>query len=99
RHRQRELLTEEAINEAPAAHFAAVFQAAEGHGQLAPARQVGLARQQVAEYHTIARQQRAASRFNRMLAFHVLRPIEQRPAAGGVARARSPAGALPGAPL
>ena len=85
---KRELLAEESVDEASAAHFAAIFQAAEGDQQLAPLRQVRLARQHFAEDHAVAAQQHPAGGFDHLGAVRALAGIEQRPASGGVARPR-----------
>ncbi len=49
RDRKRELLSQESIDESPAAHFSAIFEPAIADLQFAPARQIRFPHQQVAE--------------------------------------------------
>ena len=61
---KRKLLANKSVNEPPAAHFAAIFQSAEADLQLAPARQIRLSRQQIAEHNAITPQQHPATGFD-----------------------------------
>ena len=56
RHRKRELLSQKSIDEAPATHFAAVFETAVADLQLTPAWQIRFAHQQVTEDDAVAPQ-------------------------------------------
>ena len=89
RHRQRKLFAEEAVDEAAAANFAAIFEAAEGDQQLTPLGQVGFARKHFAEHDAVALQQHPAGGFERAPFRRSASPVyssDQRPAA--VTRAR-----------
>ena len=71
-----------------AANFAAIFQATECDKQLAPLRQVRLARQHLAEDHAVTPQQHPAGRLGGFASVRTFGGIEQRPAARRVPRTR-----------
>src|ERR1019366_5918134 len=85
-YRKRELLSEKSIDEAPAAHFAAVFQAAVTDLQFPPAWQIRFPCQQVAEDYAIAPQQHPAARLDARVALGAF-GVQQRPAPRRMTRA------------
>jgi hypothetical protein len=85
RDRKRELLSHKAIDKSAASNLATIFEAAVANLQFAPARQIGFARQQIAEHDSIAPQQHPAAGFDAAVAIRAF-GVQQRPASRRMAR-------------
>src|ERR1700675_3294357 len=96
---QCELFAEETAHKSSAAHFAAVFEAAQSHKHLAPTREDRFAGENFAEDPAVTIEQHSAGCLDGLSTVLRHNGIQQRPASRAVTRTRTAAVAMPGAAL